>query len=132
MVSRLYDVLTKHAPNRLGLGDNFDPIGLRQDLGGVIIDLRRMYWMTAVMIAVVFLVEIALVLRYHEDPPILAAVGAAIGVTIWGSVDRMGRLAREMAQTNLVVILSERLTSDMVERTVQSLLDALKPGSGKS
>jgi hypothetical protein len=132
MASRLYEVLTEHAPNRLGLGDDFDPIGFRQDLGGVIVDLRRMYWMTAMMIVVVFCVEIAVGLFYREDPTILAAIAAAVGVTVWGAVDRMGRLTREMAQTNLTVILSERLAPEMVERIVQSLLDGLKRDSGKS
>jgi hypothetical protein len=126
MALSLYDFLIKHAPNRLGLGDNFDPIAFQRDLGSVAADVRRMYWMTAIMIASVFCIEVAVGLFYHNQPFVLGGIAAAIGVTIWGAVDRMGRLAREMAQTNLVLILSERLTSEMIARTVQTLLDGFK------
>jgi hypothetical protein len=119
----LHEVLTRFAPNLIGLGDNFDPKGLRRALDGLLTNLRRMYWITATMVGVVFCIEISVAVMFSQNPAVLVGLAAAIGVTIWGAVDRMGRLAQEMAKTNLVVILADRLTSEMLERIVQSLVD---------
>jgi hypothetical protein len=126
MASPLYQVLTAFAPNRIGLGDNFDPMGLQRALNALGLSLRRMYWLTATMVGLVFAVEITVALFYLHEPSVLMGLAAAIGVTIWGAVDRMGRLAHEMAETNLLVILGDKLTPEMLGRIVQALVDGLR------
>ena len=54
----------------------------------------------------------------------MAGIAAAIGLTIAGGIDRMSRLAREMARTDLLVVLSEQLTPEHLDKIVQVLLGA--------
>src|SRR5690349_7982975 len=100
-MSRLSDVLVRYTPNRIGAGDNFDAEGLKQALTVVLSDLRRVYAAVAVMIAVVFVVEVVIAVMYVHEPKVLIGIAGAVGLTIAGGIDRMSRLAREMAQTNL-------------------------------
>jgi hypothetical protein len=125
MSARLNAILAKYQANRSGLGDNFDPVGLKTELQAFSTSLRRMYWTTAVMIIIVFCLEVIVGVIYLREPAILAGIAAVVGVTIWGAVDRMSRLAREMAETNLLVVLSGGLSPESLDRVVQKLLDSL-------
>jgi hypothetical protein len=125
-MSRLGDILVRYAPNRIGQGDNFDAEGLKLSLTQLLRDLRWIYAANASMIGLVFVIEVIIAIVYIKEPAVLTGIGVAIGATIAGGIERMSRLAREMAQTSLLVILSERLSQERVEKIVETLVERLR------
>jgi hypothetical protein len=105
------------------------PMGSGADLNALSVNLRRMYWVTAAMIAAVFVVELILAVLYVKQPEILIGIGGAVGLTIAGGIGRMSSLAREMAETTLMVLLSERLTPERLDSIVETLATARKSKS---
>jgi drug/metabolite transporter (DMT)-like permease len=126
MSPKVRAILRRYATNRGGLGDNFDPLGLTNELRLLSDRLQRIYWMTAIMIIVVYCLLIVVGAIYFREPAVLAGIAAAVGVTVWGAVDRMSRLAREMAETNLLVLVSASLSPESLDRLVQKLLEKSK------
>jgi hypothetical protein len=127
MSPRLLAILSKYASNPIALGAAFQAKQLREELLSSLTNLRRMYWIAAGMIAAVFALELAVAAFNFGNPMILSGIAAAIGVTIWGAVDRMSRLAREMAETGLLVTLGSGLSQEAVERVVKQLLTKQTP-----
>jgi hypothetical protein len=122
MSPRLQSILSRFATNTVALGPTFQAKQLQAELLSTLANLRRMYWLTAGMIAIVFALELVVAAYNFRDPVVLSAIAAAIGVTIWGAVDRMSRLSREMAETTLLVTLGRGLSQEAIERVVQQLL----------
>jgi hypothetical protein len=120
--AQLTRILSKYSVNPLGLGSSFDAKQLHTELDATIRTQRRMYWVAAAMITVVFIAELAVAALNVGNPVVLTGVATAVGVTIWGAVDRMSRLSREMAETSLLIILSEGLSGEALERVIQQLL----------
>lgn len=122
MSPRLKELLAKYTPNPLALGPSFEAKKLQQELQWLLANLRRTYWVTAAMILIVFVFEVLIAAIYIREPLVLSGIAAAIGVTIWGSVERMSRLSKEMAETTLLVTLSDGLSQEAIERVIEQLL----------
>src|SRR3989442_630054 len=103
-MSKLDQILRHHqtVPQALGAG-TVDRDKLHRELLDLQIHLRRLSWITAVMIAVVFAFEIVVAVKYLESPVVLSTIAAAMGITVTGAIAAMQRLARQSAQSNLVV-----------------------------
>jgi hypothetical protein len=123
---QLAEILSKYSVNPVGLGPSFEAKQLHAELATAFKNQHRMYWIVAAMIAVVFFVELVIAALNVGQPAVLTGVATAVGVTIWGAVDRMSRLSREMAETSLLIILSEGLSQEALERIVQQLLTRAK------
>ncbi|MDB5579586.1 MAG: hypothetical protein JWR80_4762 [Bradyrhizobium sp.] len=126
-MSKLDDVLIRYTPNRIGQGDNFDPEEFRKSLARLVRDLRWVYAANALMIGVVFVVEAVVAIVYIKEPAVLTGIAIAVGATIAGGIERMSRLAKEMAETSLLVILSEKLPQERIEKIVEILVERLRP-----
>ena len=122
MTPHLQKILSKYAINPVAMGPTFQAKQLKAELLSSLTNLRRMYWVAAGMVAAVFVLELAIAAFNFGNPVVLSGIAAAIGVTIWGAVDRMSRLSREMAETGLLVTLGDRLSQEAIERIVQQLL----------
>lgn len=122
MSPHLLGILSKYSTNPVALGANFQTKQLKGELTSSLTNLRRMYWIAAGMVATVFVLELVVAAFNVANPMALSGIAAAIGVTIWGAVDRMCRLSREMAETSLLVTLGNGLSQEAIERVVQQLL----------
>jgi hypothetical protein len=124
----LDDVLQDHVvpPSALGgEGTIRDPGALRAELKNLLAHLRAMFWTAAAMIAVVFVVELVVGATHLDSPTVLSGVAGAVGLTAAGAIGAMQRVAREMAQVNLMVILCGELDGDALASTVNALLGKL-------
>ncbi|RTM08117.1 MAG: hypothetical protein EKK33_29180 [Bradyrhizobiaceae bacterium] len=122
MSPKVRELLAKYTPNPLALGPSFEAQKLQQELQGLLANLRRIYWVTVAMILVVFVLEVLIAAIYIREPLVLSGIAAAMGVTIWSSVERMSHLSKEMAETTLLVTLSDGLSQEAIERVVEQLL----------
>jgi hypothetical protein len=123
-VPRLTEILSKHKTYRATAGGpGIDRRGLTKDLANLATNLRRVFWITAAMIAFVFIIQIAIAIVYLKVPTVLAGLAGTMGLTIVGAVDRMNRIGREMAQTHLLITLCDRLTTDQIATTVNIILE---------
>jgi hypothetical protein len=128
-MSKLNDILRHHyIPGETlgGEGRIRDPDALRRELKKLLTHLRAMFWVAAAMIVAVFVVELAVGVTHLESPAILAGVAGAMGLTVAGAIEAMRRVAREMAQVNLLVILSAELDSEALAPIVNALVGKLQ------
>jgi hypothetical protein len=123
-MDRLAEVLSKHRTYRATAGGpGIDRQGLTEDLANLAKNLRRVFWITAAMIAFAFIIQIVIAIVYLKVPTVLAGVAGTMGLTIVGAVDRMNRVGREMAQTHLLITLCDRLTVDQIANTVNTIFE---------
>lgn len=119
-MTRLRSVLERHVvPAEVLASDKTgEAEGLRADLAGLRGRLNLLFGVAAGMVVIVFLLGIALVLRSLDSPGTVAALAAAMGVSVGGAIGYMRRLGRDLAQIDLVLILARNLnpasTADIV------------------
>jgi hypothetical protein len=80
-----------------------------------------MLWLAAGMAAVVFLVEVGVALTFLAHPEVVKVVAGAMGVTVAGAIETIRRLARDLAQTNLLVVLCGELDTESLRPVVAAL-----------
>lgn len=98
---------------------------LRAELAELTNHLRSLSWLTAAMICIVFIVEVAIAIIYFEQPAVLTGIAAAMGLTVAGAIEGMRRLSRETARTNIVISLVSELDSDKIAAIVNALVKNL-------
>jgi hypothetical protein len=127
-MSQLSNILRQHyIPDEAlgGEGRVKNKEALHQELSRLLAHLRAMFWAAAAMIVVVFIVELAIGVMHLDSVAVLAGVTGAMGLTIAGAIEAMRRVAREMAQANLLVILSAELDSEALAPIVNALVRKL-------
>lgn len=107
-------------------GGIHQPEMLRGDLERLLAHLRAMLWGAVVIIAVVFVVEIVVGLMHLQSPEVLAGVAGAMGLTGTGAIEAIRRIAREMAQVNLLVVLASQLDGEALAHVVNALVIKLQ------
>jgi hypothetical protein len=127
MSSRLDAVLKRHsAPSTVLGGKGIDREALREELSKLRVQVGRMMWIATIMVIVVFIIDVVLAVKYVIEPTLLTGAGTAVGgLTVGGTIAWMRRLARETAQTSLLIILSVELSAETMATTVRSLVGKL-------
>lgn len=125
-MSRLLDTLRPfyRPPETFG-GEPIDRRALRAAVGALAADLRRLFWMRAVMIAIVFAVQIVIGALYFQSPIVLTGIAGALGLTVAGAIKAMRGVSQEMAEVNLLVLLAGELDAAALERIVDTLVTKL-------
>jgi hypothetical protein len=125
-LSRLYETLRPfyRPPDALG-GDQVDRQALRAALLRLATDLRRLFWVRAAMICVVFIIEIVIGAVYLESPGVLSGIAGAFGLTAAGGIKAMQSVSRDMAEANLLVVLAGELDAETLGHIVDALVTKL-------
>jgi hypothetical protein len=122
---RLNEVLRENMTHRGAFGGGGDSRKLSRDLKTLAGVLTRLSWITVAMIIAVFVVELGVTVIYLKQPAVLVGLAGAVGLTIAGAIKRMSRIQKELGQTTLLLVLSDRLTPEQSEKVVSSLVDQL-------
>jgi hypothetical protein len=77
------------------------------------------------MIALAFAVSLSILVFWVDTPASAAALFGATGVTVGGAIEYMRRLGRDIAQTNLLVILCGELDDTSVATVTNALVGKL-------
>ena len=119
----LHSVLERHVvPAEVLASDKTIEVeALRADLSDLRNRLMQFFWIAAGMIVIVFALGIFLILRSLDSPGVVAALTAAMGVSVGGAVGYMRRLSRDLAQINLILILAHSLNAEHIADIVRLL-----------
>jgi hypothetical protein len=122
----LKQTLSQYVSHRTALGatKSINRKALRDDLRKEKSHVRNIFLMAAVMTGVLFTVMLALTVVHHNDMTWIAGLSTGLGVTVFGSIRFMSRLARELAETSLLLDLSSKLSDE----DIYSVVSALLPG----
>ena len=77
------------------------------------------------MIALIFVIGIFILLIFVKDPAHAAAFFGAMGISVSGAIEYMRRIWKEMAQINLLIILSSNLNDEIMSSVIQTLVNKL-------
>ena len=105
-----------------GSSGTIDREALRSRMQEIYQDSRRLFFLAAGMTAAVFIVLLTLIILYREHREVVAGVSAAMGVTVAASIDRMSRLAKDLANASLITRLCSTLTGEQAFRVIQALV----------
>jgi hypothetical protein len=83
------------------------------------------FWLCAAMLLITFALGIVGVIAYRNQPERLAAVFAASGVTITGTVTGMTKLWEQKSKADMVTTLLGSLGPDALQAALQSLVSTL-------
>jgi hypothetical protein len=123
IASRLLVLLQPYAPVAGNAGGRPpDRATLRAGLNDLMRHYRLMLWLAVGLATAVFVGEAGVAIAYVDKPGVLKAIGAAAGVTVAGSIETIRRLARDLAQTNLVVVLCGELDSESLRPVLAALV----------
>jgi hypothetical protein len=126
MSERLKGILRRYVgpAGALGSGD-IDRTSLQESLKNLMGQTQRMLWLAVLMATVIFIVEIIIAFLNAGSPGIVAGVAGAMGLTAAGSIEVVRRIAHDIAQINLVIILAGTLDSEALKPIVAALVNKL-------
>jgi hypothetical protein len=105
-----------------GTSRTVDRDKLRSRLDQIRRDSTRTYKAAAVMTAAIFVLIVAFIILYRERWEIVTGLLSVLGVTVATSITRMTRLARDIADTGLLIQLSGGLTGEQAFKVIETLL----------
>ena len=110
------------AAGAMGSSGGVDRKALQSRMEAILQDSRRLFFVAAGMTATVFVILVVLTIIYREHWQVVTGLSGAMGLTVAASIERMTRLARDMAYTNLIVQLSSTLSGEHMFKVVQALI----------
>jgi hypothetical protein len=125
-MSNLKKVLSQYYVPETVLGsERIEMDSLQKDLNTLKNQVNLHFWISVIMIAVIFIIGILVLLIYIKKPSHVAAFFSAMGVSVSGLIEYMRRASKEIAQINLVIILSLSLNEANMASVIQTLLKKL-------
>jgi hypothetical protein len=126
MTERLKSLLKGYAgpAGTLG-GSETDRKALHEALNNLLRNSRRMLWLAAGMATAIFVAEFVLIVLNIGDRAFVAGIAGAMGLTAAGAIDIVRRIAREMAQTHLLIALSGTLDAEALKPVIAALVRKL-------
>lgn len=110
------------AESALGDGAAVDREQLTARMDAVGKNASRMYQFAGAMTLIVFIVLVGAILIFRENWGAVTALSGVMGLTVAAAIDRMAKLAKDVANTGLVVQLSAQLSSEDMGKVVQALI----------
>jgi hypothetical protein len=80
-----------------------------------------MLWLAIAMAATLFVAEFVIAVINVGNPKLVAGMAGAMGLTGAGAIDVVRRIAREMAQTHLLVVLAGTLDAEPLKPVIAAL-----------
>jgi hypothetical protein len=105
-----------------GSSGTLDREALRSRMKEVHQDTRRLFFFAGGMTAVVFVVLVRFIILYREHQAVVVGISGAMGLTIAASIDRMSRLAKELANASLIIHLCSTLNGEQAFKVIQALV----------
>jgi len=102
-------------------GGETDRKALHKALDGLLENSRAMLWLAVAMAAVLFAAEFIVALLNIDNSKLVAGMAGAMGLTGAGAIDVVRRIAREMAQTHLLIVLSGTLDAEALKPVISAL-----------
>jgi hypothetical protein len=105
-----------------GGDDTVDREQLARRMDDVGKNASRMYQFAGGMTLVVFIVLIGAILIFRDNWTAVTALSGVMGLTVAAAIDRMAKLAKDVANTGMVVQLSSQLSGEEMAKVVQALI----------
>ncbi len=80
---------------------------------------------TVAMLVILFFVELGMVFSFRDQPRILAAVFAAVGIPIFGCVTMMRDLWRQKGASDVLLVIVRHLPASEAKLALQKYVDSL-------
>jgi hypothetical protein len=102
-------------------GGETDRAGLHEALDSLLKNSRAMLWLAVAMAVLLFVAEFIVALLNIDNTKLVAGMAGAMGLTGAGAIDVVRRIAREMAQTHLLIVLCNTLDAEALKPVVAAL-----------
>jgi hypothetical protein len=126
-MKNLKSVLSRHyvPVTVLGAEHKIDAERLQDDLAILKRRVNLNFWISVIMIALVFVIGIFILLIFVKNPIHASAFFGAMGISVSGAIEYMRRIWKEMAQINLLIILSSNLSDEIMSSVIQTLVNKI-------
>jgi hypothetical protein len=108
-----------------GEGRTVDRDRLVNVLDGLAANLKRAYWIRLSIGIIIFVVLIFFMFRYANNPSGMAAVVAATGITIGGTIAAIKQVTDEMARVGLLLAIAPEMTLEALTEMAKSIATKL-------
>jgi hypothetical protein len=94
-------------------------------LDGLARNLRMAYWIRLAVALGILLVLAVLVFRESDQPSVLAAVVAAVGITIGGAIAALKQVTDEMSRVGLLLAIAPEVTIEALTEMAKTIVTKL-------
>jgi hypothetical protein len=123
IVANAVDAKSRQFGNRTAVADQLKKTSARSSL---------FLYGAAAMCLILFVVYLCLIVLANQDTTKLAALSTLFGVSLAGLIATMMRLAREQAETGMLLALVAELPQDEVLDAMKALLDHARKMNSKT
>jgi len=90
-------------------------------LDGLARNLRVAYWIRLVVALCVLVVLSILIFRAADQPPLLAALVAAVGITVGGAIAALKQVTDEMSRVGLLLAIAPEVTLESLTEMAKTI-----------
>ena len=129
---KLRDVLQKYSPlaetggKAVAAPSSFDSAALQNELQALIRRNERFFWIWIGLLAVLFVLCVALVLRFVDQPSRIQQIFAGAGISFFGVIWRIGDAWKTKVALEFTITLVGGLSENAVRSVVAVLANKIK------
>lgn len=109
----------------LGGGRTIDRDRLTALLQKLLSDLGRAYWLRAVVAILVFVILLAIISRYGDQPLLLSGAVSGMGITFVGALVALKQVIDEMARVDMILGLAPDLSLEALTEVARRIVAML-------
>jgi hypothetical protein len=109
----------------LGGGRTIDRDRLMDLLHKLLSDLGRAYWLRAAVAILVFVILLAIISRYGDQPLLLSGAVSGMGITFVGALVALKQVIDEMARVDMILGLAPDLSLEALTEVARRIVAML-------